>query len=204
MVFVDELAFYLFSLAFSSLILAYFMSEMYFAYRKNDMDIRSRLEGLSMPIGLMGGYLLVTGVVSQFIWSLPGAYDILFFDPLVSFGLILAGLSLSIRYKTATRYIGFLALLFGVMTILYGVNAYLIGLSEAPLEVLILFVIFGGAAIMTYPATYIMDRFPKSKRGMKLSYRAVLVTLWILLIAGGLLAFTIGGMALPGHLATPP
>ncbi len=63
-VFVDELVYYLFVLAFAGFLLAYMMSEMYLAYRKGKMDIHARLESLSVPLIFLGGYLLVTGVIS--------------------------------------------------------------------------------------------------------------------------------------------
>ncbi len=204
MAFTDELVFYLFTLAFSGLLLAYFMTDAYLDYRKGKMEIKKRLESLSLPLLLLGGYLLVIGVVSQFTWFLPGAYDILFFDPIVAFGLILIAFSLSARYDVASKYVGFMALLFGIMTVLYGVFGYNIGLTKEPLEFLALFVLFGASGIMTFPATLIIDNFPRTKSAMPKYWHFFLAVLWLLLIFAGAAAFTIAVGALPAHLANPP
>ncbi|MCL4400376.1 MAG: DUF981 domain-containing protein [Candidatus Parvarchaeota archaeon] len=202
--FTDELVFYLFTLAFAAFTLAYLMTDAYFAYREDKMDIKNSLNSLSIPIMLIGAYLLVVGVVSQFTWFLPGAYDILFFDPIVAFGLVLVAGAVAIRYNVKLRYVGFLSLLFGAMAIWYGISGYNLGLTKAPLEFLALFTLFGAAGIMTFPATLIVDNFPRRKLEMPMSWNTALAILWILLILAGIAAAAIGAIALPAHLATPP
>lgn len=204
MAFTDELAFYLFMLSFAGFLLAYLMTDTYLSYRKDKMDITTHLDNLSIPLGVVGLYLLVVGITSQFTWFLPGSYDILFFDPIVAFGLILVAFALAIRFKVKLRYVGFLSLLFGVMTIWYGISGYNLNLTKTPLEFLALFVLFGVSGVLTFPATLILDDFPRSKKNMPWSWNAILATLWFLLILASIAAFATGGIALPGHLANPP
>ncbi len=204
MAFTDELAFYLFSISFSALLLAYLMADAYWAYRKGQMSLKPMLESLSITMAIVAVYTLIIGVVSQFMWFLPGPYNILFFDPLVAFGIIMLAFSLSIRLRVKTSYAGFLSLMFGGMTIWYGISSYSLGLTKEPFELLALFILFGLAAIFTFPASLILDKFPKRKIDMPMSWNILLAVLWILLIAAGIVAFIIGGAALPGHLASPP
>ncbi len=104
--FIDELAYYLFGIAFAAFLLAYLASVMYLSYRKDRMDMRSHLEDMSVPLGFLGGYLLVMGAISQMTWFLPGAYNILFYDPMVSLGLLLLIFAFSIKMKFKLQFTG--------------------------------------------------------------------------------------------------
>ena len=204
MVFVDDLAYYLFAIGFAGLFLAYIISKTYLSFRKGDVNLWKVLNDASIPMAFLGGYFLLSGFVSQMTWFLPGPYNMLFYDPMVSFGLILMAFSLAVRFKAKLQYVGFLSLMSGVMTIWYGISGYNLGLTRTPTELLGLFVLFGLAAIFAYPATLIADRFPKSKKAVPHSWSMILIIFWILLVFASLIAFVIGGFALPAHLATPP
>ncbi len=202
--FIDELAYYLFGIAFAAFLLAYLASVMYLSYRKDRMDMRSHLEDMSVPLGFLGGYLLVMGAISQMTWFLPGAYNILFYDPMVSLGLLLLIFAFSIKMKFKLQFTGFLALMMGIMTIWYGINGYNLSLTKAPLEMLGMFVLYGLAGVFAFPVSVIMDRFPKHKRDMRLGWNTILVIFWILLVLAGISAIVIGGGAVSAHLAAPP
>ncbi|MCL4399287.1 DUF981 domain-containing protein [Candidatus Parvarchaeota archaeon] len=202
--FVDELAFDLFVLAFGAFLLAYLLSDVYLSYRKKHLEVKSRLLGLSVPIGIIGVYLLIVGIVSQLSWFLPGPYNMLFYDPMVAFGLILVAFSLGIRYNLKLDYIGFLALMAGIMTIWYGISGYKLGLTKTPLEFLGLFVLYGVAGILTWPVLMMFNRVHRGIKTIPLSWQVIIATLWVVLILSGIAAAIIGGFALPGHLANPP
>ncbi len=108
---------------------------------------------------------------------MPGSYNILYYDPILASGLLLVAFSVSIRLKAKTQYVGFLALLFGAMTIWYGISAYNLGLSTAPPEVLGLFGLFSLAGILAYPATWIVDNFLKPNTKMPYLWNFWLATL---------------------------
>ncbi len=209
MVFVDELAYYLFLVSFAVFILAYFLIKVYLSYRKGKMDVRPDLEALSIPLLFVGGFMLVSAFAFQLLWPLPGSFNILYFDPMAAFGLVLVAFSLCLRYKTKTQYVGFLALLAGLMVIWYGWSAcYNIGLPSTSnglnIEVLMLFLFYGGAAVLMYPATVILDNWPKAKGAMPVSWLILLALLCAFLVASGLLSFYVGGMAVPAHLLNAP
>ncbi len=204
MVFVDELAYYLFVVSFSALVLGYFLIKFYVSYRRNKLDIKPQLEALSIPLLIVGGFMLVSATASQLLWLLPGAFNILYFDPMAAFGLVLVAFSLCLRYKAKTQYVGLLALLFGVMAVWYGICAYNLRLSNAPFEMFLLFVFFGLAGVFTYPATVVLDNMPRSRKATPASWVILLALLCVFLVASGVLAFYIGASAVPAHLASPP
>jgi len=83
-------------------------------------DVLAELKSLYSPLLLLGIYIAVTGVFGNLLWPLPGSYNILFYDlyPLLGIGLI--AIAISIKNRTKLEYIGFLALLLGLVTIYYG------------------------------------------------------------------------------------
>jgi len=204
MVFVDNLAYELFAISFAGFLLLYTISSMYLVYRRKDRNFSEYLMGASVPLGLLGAYMLIQGLWGQFTWPLPGSYNILFFDPLVSFGLLLIGFALSVRYKVRLEYVGFFGLMVGVMVIAYGIEGYNIGLTKEPIALLALYFLYGLVGIFSFPVSLIADRIPNVKYNAWIGWHIALATFWILLLVASCLSAVIGIAAIPAHLISAP
>ncbi len=204
MPFVDNLAYQLFSLSFAGFLLLYTISSMYLVYRKGKRNFGDYTASASVPLGMLGAYMLVSGLWGQFTWPLPGSYNILFYDPLISLGILLVAFSLSVRYKARLEYPGFLGLMVGVMTIIYGIVGYNTGLTSAPMALLGLYFLYGLAGIFSYPVSLIADRLPGLKKKPWTGWHVVLVAFWILILLASLLSAYVGILAIPQHLLSAP
>jgi putative membrane protein len=204
MAYIDNLAFLLFSISFGGFLLLYTISSMYLVYRNKKKDYIDHLEGASVPMMLVGGYLVIAGFVGQVAWPLPGSYNILFFDPLVAFGLVLLSFAIAIRYKVNLEYAGFFGLLVGVTTLIYGYQGYNIGLTQEPLALLALYLFYGVAGVFSYPVALIADRLPGLQKNPWIGWHITLVIFWLALFAASLLSGYIGMTAIAGHLLTTP
>ncbi len=204
MVFVDNLGYSLFTLGFAGFILLYTVSSMYLTYRKHKKDFASHLASASVPLFIVGAYILISGLWGQMVWPLPGSYNILFYDPFVSFGLILIAFAAAIRYKTKLEYIGFFGLIIGITSIFYGAHAYILKLTSAPLVMLGLYILYGLAGIFSYPASLVVDRLPGLQRRVWMGWNTILVLFWIFLLLASIIAIVLGVSAIPQHLLTPP
>ncbi len=204
MPFIDNLAYSLFSLGFAGLLLLYIVTSMYLAYRKGQKDYSQHLESAGIPLLLVGAYIVIAGFWGQITWPLPGSYNILFYDPFVTFGLLILAFALCIRYGVRLEYAGFFGMLAGIMTLIYGAEGYSIGLTSAPLALLALFACFGIAGVLSYPVALIADRLPGFKKNPWPGWTAILAIFWIFLLAASLIAGYIGASAISTHLITAP
>jgi putative membrane protein len=204
MVFIDNLAYSLFSVSFAGFLLLYTVTSMYLVYRKRGKNFSEYLRAASVPLALIGTYMVIMGLWGQFTWPLPGSYNILFYDPLVSFGIVLLAFSISVKYKIRLEYSGFLALLVGIMIITYGIVGYNIGLTTAPIALLGLYFLYGLAAIFAYPVSLIADRLPGLKKNVWTGWHIILILFWILLLLASLLSAYTGIAAIGQHLISAP
>ncbi len=204
MVFIDNLAYSRCSIGFGGLLLLYTVTSIYFVYKRKQKNFVEYLKGASVPLALIGAYMLISGLLGQFTWPLPGSYNILFYDPLVSFGIILLSFSLAIKYNVKLEYAGFLALLFGIMLIIYGFEGYNIGLTELPVALLGMYFLYGITGIFAYPVSMIIDRLPGFDRNHSRLWETALAIFWLALFSASLSAVAIGAMAIPAHLLSPP
>lgn len=204
MAFIDNLAFSLFSISFAGLLLLYTVTSMYFVYRGKKNDYKDHLQGAMGPMAVVGAYLILTGLWGQFTWPLPGSYNILFYDPMVAFGLVVLSFALSIKFNVRLEYAGFLGFLVGIMTILYGLQGYSIGLTQSPFALLGLYFCYGVAGIFSYPVSMIADRLPGLKKNPWIGWHICLVLFWLAMLAASLVAGYIGMSAIGGHLLSAP
>ena len=204
MVFVDNLAYSLFAIGFAGFLLLYVITSMYFVYRKRAKDYSAHLSAAGVPLMVIGFYIVVMALWGQFTWPLPGSYNILFYDAMVSFGLVILSFAFSIRYKVRLEYAGFFGLLVGIMTIIYGVQGYTLGLTQSPLALLALYCCYGVAGVFSYPVAIIADRFPGLKKDPWAGWYICLVIFWVAMLASSLVASYIGSQAITGHLISAP
>ena len=205
MVFIDDIAYALFSLSFAGFLLLYATISVYNSYRKNRKNISEHLRSLSIPLGMLGVYMIIAGLWGQFNWPLPGSYNTLYYDPLISFGLVIFSFVLAVKYKTKLSYVGFLGFLFGVMAMIYGIEGYNIGLSTEPIALFGLFFLYGAVGILSLPITIMMDRLPGlgGKRHWQ-GWYVILALFLIVLLLASLLSGFIGTAAIPAYLLNPP
>ncbi len=204
MVFIDNLAYSLFATSFAGFLLLYTIALIYTEYKNKKTDFSEHLKGASVPLALIGAYLFVSGLWGQFVWPLPGSYNILFYDPFISFGIILLSFSFVIRFGGRFDYTGILSLLAGVMTIAYGFEGYNLGLSSAPIALLGMYFLFGIAGIFAYPASLILERLPGLQKRVWKGWYVLLAIFFITLFLASGTAGLIGVVAIPAHLIKAP
>ncbi|MGI0100854.1 MAG: DUF981 family protein [Candidatus Micrarchaeaceae archaeon] len=176
-------------MSFAGFLLLYTITSMYLVYRKRQKNFSEYMNSAGVPLGLLGPFMLVEGLLGQFTWPLPGSYNILFYDPLISFGLLLLGFAISVMLKVRLEYVGFFRLMVGAMVMVYGIEGYGIGRKGAPIALLGMYFLYGLSEIFSYPVSLIADRLPGLQKNPWKGWHVVLVLFWILLfLASGVSA----------------
>lgn len=204
MVFTDNLAFQLFTISFGGFLTLYTVSSMYLVYRRKGKNFKDYLKSASIPLGILGTYMLILGLWGQFTWPLPGSYNILFYDPFISFAIVLISFALAVKYDVRLEYVGFLGLMVGVMVIIYGIQGYGLGLTSTPIALLGLYFLYGLAGIFSFPVSLIADRLPGLKKKVWIGWHITLVLFWFLLLLASLLSGYVAVLAIQAHLLSAP
>ncbi|MGD0728778.1 MAG: DUF981 family protein [Candidatus Micrarchaeaceae archaeon] len=204
MVFIDNLAYSLFAISFAGFLILYTIISIYLAYRKKQKDFSSYLKSAIVPLAFIGIYMLLMGLWGQFTWPLPGSYNTLFYDPLISFGILLLTFSISIKYNVKLQYVGFLGLMVGIMVIGYGITGYQIGLTAAPVALLLMYLFYGFAGIFSYPTALIADRLPGFKKNFWKGWHLMLILFLAFILLASCISAFVGAAALTQHLITAP
>ncbi len=211
--FVDELALELFTVSFIGFLMDYVVLAMYRDYRaryitksNSKISIESRLVGSIFMFAAITVFMLVMGFYGEMTWNLPGAYDLLFYDPYIMLAIITLGFVLSVKYNQKLQYVGLVALFVGLILIEYGVSGYNLGYTKSPIALLGLYVSFGLAGIFAYPTTLILDKYRANGSNKPLNYKwMVWIVLFLIFITiGAVIAAYTGAAAIPAHLAAPP
>ncbi len=193
MTYVDPLAVMLIGLAMGTFLGAFYF---FFKARGNEEQIRS----LVIPALAIGSFDFISGFYMSFAWPMNAphayAYNMLFGDPLLIFGLLLI-LSAIMVYKNL--HLGMVPLLFVLLGIYVFVGAYSIvqlklETGQDLITAMGLYIFDGIGAILT-PIVYL-----KPEGSKKYAYYVE----WIILGVGTIFALVIGYIALNGHLAAPP
>ena len=207
--FIDEIAYVLFAIGFVGVLTLYMTISVFYNYRKNlkkkeNIDIYGIISGGILPLGAVGIYLFIISLIGQITWPLPGSYNILFFDPLMSLSIVLIGFAWSVSSRIKIHYVGLFSLLVGLMTIDYGITGYMIGLTQSPLAFMGLFVTFGIVGVLAFPVSLIMDNQPGKTSSHPKLWFSLVALFWIFLILATVIAFLVAGLSLYPHLSTPP
>jgi putative membrane protein len=203
MVFTDILTSQLFVLGFVGLVLVYMAVDFYLSYRKGKARGKDLAPG-SIPLFMLGGYELISGLFGQFLWPLPGSYNILFYDVYVMMGLVIISAAWAIRSKASLRYTGFLSMLAGFMASYYGIIGYMHGLSQAPIFLLLLYLGYGFSGILGFPVTVLFDNIQDGVKIKSKLWIGVLGLFALSLLLASILAILTAASAVPSHLASPP
>ena len=207
MAFIDNLAYSLMAISFAGFMLLYTVFSIYRSYVRKKNDFSGYLYGASIPLLLIGLYMVVTGIWGQFVWPLPGSYNILFYDPLVSFGIVLLSFSISVRLKARLDYSGFLGLMVGIMVIAYGIVGYNLGLTSEPSALLAMYFLYGLAGILSYPMSLLMVEgswLTGSRRSIWKGWYAIIALFCIMILFASLLSAFVGISAITMHLVKAP
>ena len=204
MAFIDDLAFLLFSITIAGLFILYTLASIYLAYKKDQKSLVESIKDASIPMLIIGSYFLVMGIWGQFTWTLPGSYNILFYDPLVAFGIVLLSFAIAGRTGARLDYAGFLGFLFGVMAIIYGHDGYTAGLTQLPIAMLGMFAFYGLAGVFSFPLSMKIEILIGTKKTMSTPGMIIFALFFLSLLAGSLIAGYIGVLAVQGHLLSPP
>ncbi len=193
MPFVDPLAVMLIGLAMSTAVGAFYF---FFAA----LDKYEHVKSLVIPAIVVGIFDAFSGFEMSFMWPLPGAYNMLFGDPLLLAGLVLimAGL-MGYRdpEKTHWNILPLLILMVGIYTLDGAFSILQLRLEKGnDLITAMGLYIFDGIGAVLAPIMYLR---PKHTTAKWLYYLE-----WIILGIGTIFALVIGYMALNGHLASPP
>jgi len=165
--FIDFLAFQQALLIFAAVIVGYVGFYVWYAMRRNDAaSVTATLKSAAVPIGAIGAIATTLAVWAETTWPYPAitgtrmaSYNIFFTDVYLLFGLTLVVLAITMAFKLKLTYAGLFAFVAGVITMGYGWNGYIAGLTKDPLETLLLYLAFGGTAVFAFPATVITDYF---------------------------------------------
>ncbi len=189
--FVDDLLLELFILGISGFLIA---CNAYWILIKNK---KLDLKGFAVSLVIIGLITLMLSLYNEFTWTLPSSYNILFYDPLTLFSIILLISGFSILFNFELIYSGFIAAFSGIITIIYGLIGFLYGMTNSPIAFFLLYLFFGLAGILGYK---ISNYFENTKRTNKtIAYVFIILT-----IVASLIAFVIGLIGLPIHLAHAP
>jgi putative membrane protein len=160
MAFIDFLAFQQVLLLVAAVVIGYAGVAAFLAMRKdNAAGVKSALKSAAIPVGSIGAISTFLALWGEIAWPLPGAYNILFTDVFVLFGVTLVVLAISMATSSKLQYAGLFALVAGGVTIAYGWNGYVLGLTKEPLETFMLYGAFGLAGILAFPATLVTDYY---------------------------------------------
>ncbi len=205
MVFVDDLAMELFTMALVGVVSIYMTGAAFVNYRRNGTkDIEEILKPGIFPLGILGGVLLIMGFYGEMVWPLPGSYNILFEDPLMMLGIVIVAIAIALGFKQKLQYVGIMAFFAGLIAIYYGANAYIQGMTSEPLAMFGMYIAFGLTGVFTFPATLIYDLFPSRNGKPAPIWTFLLVIFWIGLVVSAFLAAFIATSAVPQHLLKAP
>jgi putative membrane protein len=194
MTFVDPLAIMLIGLAMGTAIGAFYF---YFAARGNKEQIQS----LIYPAIGIGLFDFISGFYMSFAWPMTGfgyAYNMLFGDPLLMFGLLLMISAIMVYKDMHLGLMPILALLLGIYVLDGAYSIVTLHLEKGnDLITAMGLYIFDGIGAILAPIAYLK---PQANSANKYLYYLE----WIILGIGTIFALVIGYMALNGHLASPP
>lgn len=203
MAFIDNLAFEMLTLVMTSGVVVYTTGKMFLEYRKNGpKNVESTLRQAMFPLTLLGGLITAIGFWAEITWPFPdpnARFNILFGDPYLLFGIILLSMALSIAFKQKLQYAGFFAFLGGIMAVYYGSIIYSYQYTQSPLASLGMYLAFGVAGLLTWPATVAYDSMEEKEKGPGMIWGILLLLFWIAFILAAVFTGLVGVPAVYSH-----
>jgi uncharacterized membrane protein len=223
MAFIDDLSLVIDLLILLCAVIFYTGALVWFEFRRKDqVRAYSHLRAGAVLIGGLGLLIGLIAVWGELLWPIsgfPGAlsYDLFFFDVLILLALLLITFPVLIWRRLPTHFVGMLSVISGLGVLFYGFRAYQLGLTQDKLETLLMYMAFGGMAILVYPATLFIDWFvvgPQVPGADPLPspptpnypwlWRVLLGLFMLSVILAGVAAVLYGIDIVWAHLASPP
>lgn len=223
MAFIDDLSLVIDLVILVCAVVFYTGALVWFEFRRKDaVRAYTHLRAGAVLIGILGSILGLFAIWGELTWPINGfptatSYDLFFFDVLTFLALLLVAFAITVRVRLPTHFVGMFSVIIGLGVLFYGVRAYQLNLTEEPLETLLLYLAFGGVAILVYPATLFIDWFvvgPQVPGADPLPSPATpnYPWLWRVLLGLFMLAVVLAGIAAVlygidivwAHLAAPP
>lgn len=204
--FIDDLAFELLTLSLAALMILYMSLSIYVDYRRNgEKDIEKHLKPGMAPLAILGVVMLSLGLEGEFVWPLPGSFNILYFDMYTLVAIVIIAFAISIRLEYKMQYVGLFAAYAGVMAIYYGIRAYQLSIiGPTTIDLLLMYIAFGFVGILSYPVSLIIDRVPQKGNPSWKGWTVILILFWIAVLGAMIASGYIGFDAVFSHLAVPP
>ncbi|EQD79085.1 membrane protein containing DUF981, partial [mine drainage metagenome] len=161
--FIDDLALEYFLVTLVSVLTLYTIVYVYLEYRNNGTkDLRSAMAPAGFPLLVLGGVILTIGLFQEFVWPLPGSYNIFYGDPFLMLGMVTLLYAISVLRDYKLQFPGIFALAIGLLAIVYGYNGYINTLPSASeaLNTFLLYLGYGAFGILVYPVSLIYDILP--------------------------------------------
>jgi uncharacterized membrane protein len=179
MAFIDFLAFQEGLLLIAAVMVGFVGVNVWWAMLRNDhAGVTSALRSGAIPVGAVGFIATALAVWAEETWpfpSIPGtrmaSYNVFFTDVYLLFGLTLVVLAITMALRLKLAYAGLFALVAGAITMGYGWNGYILGLTKEPLETLLMYLAFGGVGVFAFPATVMTDHFLAHPDGTAFAFR---------------------------------
>jgi putative membrane protein len=188
MVYVDALAVMLLSLGLSSLLIA-----LYFLGRGLN---KKWVSELTVPAFALGFFNFASGFLMSVTWPLPGAYNMLFGDPLLMLGIVMMAGAYMAWKNINLNILSIFGFFIGIYIAVGALAMVNFGL-ESGVHFLPSFGLYVFAALS---GIFSPLMYAKAKGAGKYGY----LLLFVLLLITAFLAFLIGYTGLYGHLQSPP
>jgi uncharacterized membrane protein len=205
--FIDNLALELLTLVMVSGIALYTILSACFEYRrKGAKNVSNVLRDGVIPLAVLGLLITILALWSEMVWPFPGAnakYNIVFSDPYLILGIVLIAISIAIYFRRKLQVAGFLALMAGFISVLYGVEIYINGLTSSPFAAFGMYFAYGIAGILVFPATLLFDSINSGKKP-SIVLKVLTVLLILAFIVAAIAAGLIGVESLAGHIISTP
>ncbi len=195
------------------------------AYKRDYDRAERHLKQGGVLMGMIGGILGIITIWGELTWPFGiggglSAYNLYFFDPLLLMSFLLIAFAVSAWFKLPTHFVGMLGVVCGAGVVYYAMRAdYVYGLSltKEPTETLLLYLAFGGMAILAYPATMFVDWFvtgPQTPSTGPLPsnpqpafprmWMGLMILFLVVVVLAGVAALAYGFTSAWAHLAGPP
>ncbi len=204
--FIDDLALEYFLVTLVSVLTLYTIAYVYLEYRKNGTkNLRVAMAPAGFPLLVLGVVILAIGLFQEFVWPLPGSYNILYGDPFLMLGMVTLLYAISVIRDYKLQFPGIFAMAIGLLAIVYGYNAYINNLpsASATLETFLLYLGYGAFGILVYPVSLIYDILPSKTKSPALAN--VILVLFFIVVILAFAASTYGGLTSVGaHIQHAP
>ncbi|MDP7982511.1 MAG: DUF981 family protein [Conexivisphaera sp.] len=205
MAFIDDLLANMVLLLVVGIATTVFGFDLWYRTRKGesiDETISSYLSA-AFPVGLV---ILIFALWGEFTWPLPGSYNIVFYDGLTFLGISVLTWWAAHRYSGKFLYAGVVSAVLGILTVYYGVVSYELGLSQEPVVLLALYVMYGLTGLFSLPLGIAIDTYRGSngKREGMTWILAAFAVLAVIAVLAALVNMALVAPTVSAHLMHPP